>query len=326
MTTAGAATVGVVAAGLPAGPAAAAPNDTHLLIGTPTSPAKLLHKLRQPNELWIPSPEWGDVYAVAKSPYPSGIVDVAGAMVGNQMHTVSAQHSQIAHAVRTEGGGWTVFNNISGFGAGNPAENRRVCAAGAAGNLHLAVLAWDGGVFHTIRKSADWLWTPLTRVPGWGSTNFTDIAAGGGSDGYFHLFALQGTQVLHRVRDPHTGIWSTPGSPGSATGSSGTAIAAGRAGNEVHAAVVTDAGLSHVVRYLSGSWSDVNLLQRIPDIDDVGAAGTPNGEFHVTIVGTESGVSGIQYWVKHRVRRADQSWTGFATLDFLRATRAAMAG
>ncbi len=321
LTTAGAATAGIVAAGLPAGPAAAAVNDAHLLIGTLTSPPKLLHKLRRgSDEGWIPSPEWGDVYPVARTPYPPVIVDVAAAMVGNELHTVSAQHREIAHAIRYDNGNWTQFSNVSGFGAGRIEPNRRVCAAGVAGALHVAVQTWDG-VFHTIRNAANWLWTPLTRVPDWDRASFTDIAAAGGADGYFHLFALQGTQVLHRVRDPHTRIWSPPGSPGSAKGQSGKAIAAGRAGNEVHAAVQTDGGLSHVVRRLSGSWSAVNRLSTYAEVEDVGAAGTPNGEFQVTTVGIGSARS-----VWHRVRRAGESWTDPVSLGDVVATRVAMAG
>lgn len=311
--------MGVATATLPAGPAAAAVGDAHLLVtdtdNTPGNPYRLLHRLRLADQTWLPRTQWGDAYsAIGAANVPAS--DLAAAVVGGQMHLVYMNNiSEYYHALRRADGTWTKATGLDGF-AGTLIGPRSVAAANVRGNLHVVSRASDG-LHHTERNSGTGFWTPFTKPPPAGWSNLVvDVAAAGTSNGLLHVLGLDTNgRVWHGVRNPDTGLWTSPGSPGQAANA--WRVAAAAVGDLLHVAVLTAAAVYHQVRYPDGSWSSLNLLQDITGGSDIGAAATPNGEFQLTMVGDGQ--------VRHRVRRADSSWTAFVTLDRLPVTRTTMA-
>lgn len=138
-----------------------------------TTDEKLVHAIRASDGTWS---NWGNIENAAGE-IENGVLEVALAGIGSQLHVVALSSSMEAyHAIRRADGSWQRFRKVAAFANYSPMS---VSAANVGGELQVAVIDWADAkqiVRHTIRR-ADGTWTPVRTVPTTGLTGVAGILA-----------------------------------------------------------------------------------------------------------------------------------------------------
>ncbi len=129
----------------------------------------LFHAIRASDGTWS---NWGNIESAAGQ-IENGVLEVALAGIGSQLHVVALSSSMDAyHAIRRADGSWQRFRKVTAFANYSPYS---VSAANVGGELQVAIIDWADSkqiLRHNIRRT-DGSWTPVRSIPGTGLTGRT---------------------------------------------------------------------------------------------------------------------------------------------------------
>ncbi|GER92121.1 hypothetical protein KDW_62830 [Dictyobacter vulcani] len=237
-----------------------------------------------------------------------------------QLHSCGrATDGKLYHTIRLSSSAWqSSFGNINDQESnGRDLRFTDVDCSGVADNLHVATLAPDGVIWHTIRfASGSWqsaFGNVNNQESNGGSLRFSNVSCAGTMSSKLHLTALSRSGILwHTIRFAN-GSWAqafgnvnNQESNGSILRFTNTDCAI--SGENLHVCAIDRNGtLWHTIRFADGSWArsfgNVNNQESNGSalrFTDVGCA-TIDGNLHVTAV-AESGI----LW--HTIRFTDGSW------------------
>jgi hypothetical protein len=212
-----------------------------------------------------------------------------------------------------DGGAWTSLAPVSGQTGNAGAPVTDTSAALVVGDLYVAEVTGDGGLFYAVRNF-DGSWTRIADVKAMAGDPGQVVAVAVATvQRSVHFVVRTADGGLHHAIRAADGEWTAFADISGATSSPGavTDVAAVGIGDQLQLLAATgNGGLYHAVRDGSGAWTplrDVKVMTGNPGQVARTAVARADGELQI-LVGTANG------GLYHAIRHAGGSWTAIGNV------------